>query len=136
MIPMTTSGLSRNHAVCACGTLRGVAPLCLSLSRSLSLSFSSPISLPAQSPRRHLPSPAPHLISPLSRTHSHIPHPHPLRPCASFEPLRAPFHKCCTISRSVFTPSFASLLLCSQPPLLASLRHGVQREDILFLVEA
>lgn len=61
---MTTSGFSLNHAVCACGTLRGVALL----SRS-----PSPISPPrAQSPQRHLPSPAHHLIIPVSRTHPHI----------------------------------------------------------------
>lgn len=63
------------------------------------------------------------------------PHPHPLRPCASFEPFRAPFHKCCTISRSVFSPSVASLLLCSHLHLLVILCHCVQRKDILFLVE-
>ena len=34
---MTTSGLSLNHAVCACGTLRGVAPLSLSLALSFLL---------------------------------------------------------------------------------------------------
>jgi hypothetical protein len=112
-IPMTTSGLSLNHAVCACGTLRGVAPLSLSLAVSFLLVSDLPygaISSTPSSQRLHLISSSP------CRALTPHPHPHPLRPCASFEPLRAPFHKCCTISRSVFTPSFASLLLCSQPP--------------------
>ena len=128
-IPMTTSGLSLNHGVCACGTLRGVAPLSLSLALSFLLVSDLPSgaissTLAHSSHLRLLAHLTPH------------PHPRPLRPCASFEPLRARFHKCCTISRSVFTPSFASLLLCSQPPSPLRVCVTVCRGRIfLFLVE-